>query len=85
MAEFCKAYDENLWWEGHINLILLCEGHGRYEQLDKEGMPIRVTKPFSTEWDDNWIPQNDGLCYCKLLPIGHVKRDCEEAIIRGDF
>ena len=48
MAYYCRDYDPALWAaerndEGKptlVNMTILCEGHGAYEDLDGEGRPI---------------------------------------------
>jgi hypothetical protein len=47
MADFCRSFDEDLWEAGGSlrSIMILCEGHGRYEELDENGRPI-LTRPF---------------------------------------
>ncbi len=48
MADFCKEADEGLYWPEQAGQIILCEGHGRYERLDDNGIPVTVSNFFGS-------------------------------------
>lgn len=46
MADFCRKFDEGLWEKENINITILCEGHGGYEDLDSNGFPLNFRQAF---------------------------------------